>query len=278
VPTFGGKQLWADEFVHRGYRIQLNVVSKHHRLLGPRDVRLHRGSYEACLRAFDALPGAAERKRQSDHVVLLLHGLFRAKDAFQPMESALRQAGFEAEAVNYPSTQTTIEDHAEQLERLLSRLRGVKTVSFVTHSLGGIVARELLGREGAWKAKLSINRLVMIATPNQGARMADTLLPSWAFRRLAGPAGTQLTTDYAAVVPAPSVPFGIVAGVRGDGKGFNPLLKGDDDIIVAKESTHLDGAEDTLVVKAIHTFIMQRREVMQGTIRYLRTGRFTDST
>ncbi len=278
LPTLGGKQLWADELVHRRYRVQRSVVTGHFRLLDPRDVRLAVGTFETCERALALQLAERPAPRHSDHVVILLHGIFRAKDAWVPMGKALKAAGFDPEPVNYPSTQDSIEGHADQVERLLGRLRGAREVSFVTHSMGGLVARELLARDAPWRERLAVNRLVMIATPNRGADMADRLAPLWAFRRLAGPAGSQLTHDYVPELPLPNVPFGIVAGVRGDGRGFNPLLQGDDDVTVSLDSTHLEGAEDRMTVQAIHTFIMQSPPVVAATVRYLKTGRFGEVT
>jgi len=272
LPTLGGKQLWADEFVHRQYRIQRNVVTGHHRLLDPRNLRLATGSWEACLAVFERI--TPRPTRRSDHVVVLLHGIFRAKEVWNAMVRALEAHGLDAEPVNYPSTQATIEDHAEQIERLLSRLRDARTVSFVCHSMGGLVAREVLARHGAWRKRLKAHRLVMIGTPNRGAFAADKLLPLWAYRTLAGPAGHQLTTDYVPELGLPDVPFGIIAGAKGDGIGFNPLLPGDNDMTVTVESTQLDGAEDTYVLPALHTFIMQDARVVEATVRYLDTGRF----
>lgn len=273
LPTLGGKQLWADEQVHRGYRIQRNVLIGSHRLLDPRNRLLAWGDFAECARVFDAQPLP---ERSSGHVVLLLHGLFRAKEAFDPMARALEKAGFEAETVNYPSTQTALEMNADQIERLIGRLRQAETLSFVGHSLGGLVSREVLTRKGAWRERFKVNRLVTIATPHRGSVMANTLLPYWTWRQLAGPASRQLTTDYVPSLPIPDLPFGVIAGVRGDGKGYNPLLPGDDDAYVSEESARLEGAEDTLTVKAIHTFIMQSPEVIDCTIRYLRTGRFRE--
>ncbi|MBW2257970.1 MAG: hypothetical protein JRI25_25675, partial [Deltaproteobacteria bacterium] len=105
LPTFGGKQIWADEYVFCGYRIQENVLTGHHRLLGPRNARLAWGTFNRCMERFQQLRAERGLHRMSDHLVLLLHGIFRAKEAFNPMRRALRTAGFAAEAVNYPSTQ-----------------------------------------------------------------------------------------------------------------------------------------------------------------------------
>jgi hypothetical protein len=52
-------------------------------------------------------------------------------------------------------------------------------------------------------------------------------------------------------------------------------LPGDDDGTVSLQSAMLDGAEDTLVVPGMHTFLVMRPDVIAATARYLRTGRFT---
>ena len=179
---------------------------------------------------------------------------------------------------NTHATRQSLEDHADQVEQLLDRLEGARRVSFVTHSMGGIVARVLLSRQaGDWRERIDVNRLVMIATPNKGAELATRLDQLPAFRAFAGPSLTALRSERHDNIPKPSVPFGIVAGARGNGRGFNPLLPGEDDMTVTVDSTRLEGAEDFWVVNAVHTFIQVQPAVIEGTIRYLRTGRFSEA-
>jgi pimeloyl-ACP methyl ester carboxylesterase len=278
LPTFGGKQIWADVFLYGECRIQRNVYTGHHRLLGPADIRLAWGSFEHCYGVFHRQKARQQLALRSDHLVLLLHGIFRSKDSFGPMTRALRRAGYEAQSVNYPSTRRSLEDHADQVQDILDRALDVKRVSFVTHSMGGIVARVLLGRNAAWRKRIKINRLVMLGTPNRGAqfvRAVDQRVP--AFHHVAGPSFGQMLPEKAVSIPEPDVPFGVVAGARGDGKGYNPLLTGDDDFTVSVQSALLDGAEDSLVVQAMHTFIMVKPEVIQATLRYLDTGAFREA-
>ena len=190
------------------------------------------------------------------------------------MVRGLKAAGYEAHGINYPSTRQSLDDHADQVEALLDRLEDARAVSFVTHSMGGIVARVLLARpDRPWRDRIATNRLVMIATPNKGAELATRLDQLPAFQAIAGPSLTAIRSDRV-TIPDPTIPFGIVAGARGDGKGFNPLLPGDDDMTVTVESTRLDGAEDFLVVNAVHTFIQVQPAVVDATIRYLSSGRF----
>lgn len=275
VPTLGGKQFWGDVFLYAGYRIQQNVFTRHFRLLGPADARLASGTFEHCHAVFERIRDQRAAVPESDHVVLLLHGIFRSKDSFSPMVRALRAAGYEAHGVNYPSTRQGLADHADQVEQLLERLEDARTVSFVTHSMGGIVARVVLSRlDRPWRKRIAVHRLVMIATPNKGAEIATHLDQLPAFRAVAGPSLGELRSERHEEIPLPTVPFGIVAGARGDGRGFNPLLTGDNDMTVTVDSTRLEGAEDFLLVHAIHTFIHVQPDVIDATIRYLATGRF----
>ncbi len=274
MPTLGGKQLWGDVFVYGGHRIQRNVITGHHRLLAPADIRLAVGSWEMCHQAFRRHRDAGRISLASEHLVLLLHGFFRSKDSFGPMTRALNRAGYAAHGVNYPSTRQGLDDHARQVEQLLDRAEGYKTVSFVTHSMGGIVARVLLSRAAAWRERIEVNRLVMIGTPNRGAQIVSHLAQLPAFEEVGGPALAALSPRRASEIPSPKAKFGVIAGARGDGKGYNPLLDGDDDMTVSVASTRLPGAEDMLIVNAVHTFIMVNPSVIQATLRYLQTGAF----
>ena len=276
LPTLGGKQLWADCFVYDRYRIQRSVVTGHHRLIDPSLRRLARGSFEDCRSRFERL--SSELPARPDHLVVLLHGIFRAAEGWRPMETALRDAGYATAAVTYPSTRRGIEEHADLVDEVLGHATDVRTVSFVTHSMGGLVARETLGRSGGWRDRIHINRLVMIATPNRGAHIADQLVRLKPFREIAGVAGSQLTSDYVPLIAQPGCPFAVIAGSRGNGTGYNPLLPGDDDMTVSVQSALLDGAEDQLVVPgAVHTFIHQTPSVIAAVVRYLGTGSLAET-
>jgi hypothetical protein len=277
VPTLGGRQLWGDEYVYAGYRIQRNVVTQTHRLLDPRDMRLAGGSFEDCQGVFEQLRDARGITLASDHLVLLLHGYLRSKDVWNPMTRFLSSHGYEAWALNYPSSRQSLEEHAVQVEAVLDRVEGIQTVSIVSHSMGGMVARVLLSREGRWMRRLMLNRLVMIGTPNQGAELAEHVLSVPGLEALCGPSLGQLNRDQARQLPQPTIPFGLIAGAKGDGRGWNPLLPGDDDMVVSLGSVRLPGCEDSWIIQgAMHTFIHQRPDVIRGVERYLRTGRFAE--
>jgi pimeloyl-ACP methyl ester carboxylesterase len=215
-------------------------------------------------------------KPSSRHLVLLVHGIARVPGTFGGLPKRLRDEGYEAWAISYPSTRGTIADHARQLEYLLTNMEGVDQVSFVTHSMGAIVVRQLLGGDGTWKAHIKPGRVVMIAPPSQGSAVAAFLKDSPAHAAVYGKAGQQLVPWFAVTFPAPKVPFAIIAGGKGDGEGYNPLLPGDDDGTVTVAETKLDGAADFIVLPGIHGFIARSGTVDGPVIRFLASGKFGD--
>lgn len=277
LPTLGGKQLWADAWVWSDWRIQRSLLTGHHRLLGPGDIRHAAGGFPHCREVFERLRAQREIPDPPPHAVICLHGFFRTKATFQPMVRALRAAGYHATSLNYPSSQRDLATHADQVADVLAGLPPSTTkVSFVTHSMGGMVARTLLARlEAPWRARIEPHRLVMIATPNQGADLLPWLERIPALYAAAGPALRELHPENATTIPAPTIPFATVAGIRGDPRGWNPLLPGDDDLTVSAASVRLEGAEDHLELRALHTLIAADPRVIRATIHYLRTGRLT---
>ncbi|MBT3218434.1 MAG: alpha/beta fold hydrolase [Proteobacteria bacterium] len=279
LPTLGGKQIWADLLIYSRFRIQENVITRHCRLLGPKDSRLAWGSFEHCEATLERLLAQNPVELKSDHLVLLLHGMFRSKEAFSPMTRAFRTNGYEAAAINYPSTRRSIEQHANQIDHILEHApKDIRRVSFITHSLGGLVARTVLGRQDQpWRQNIKVHRLVLIATPNQGAALAERLGKLQAFHTIGGPVTTELYPEHVQQnIPTPTCPFAIVAGGRSNNKGFNPFLPGDDDLTVTVDEAHLEGAEDILVVNTLHTFVMIHPAVIRLTQHYLETGKFME--
>jgi hypothetical protein len=254
LPTLGGRQLWADVTWDRGWRIQRHVWTGHHRLLDPGDVRRAWGGYAACAARLTSARATFDRPAP-EHLVLLVHGLGRTRFSLAGLARDLRAAGLDTACVSYPSTRGTLEEHADALRDVVEHLAGVRRVSFVTHSLGGVVVRELLARDEPWRADVALGRVAMLAPPNRRVELAARLARSALFRWLAGPAGQQLARGEQERLPPPRVPTLVVAGGSRDGRGYNPLVGGDDDGVVAVRETRLAGAE-LLSVRGVHTFLM----------------------
>ena len=250
-----GTQLWADTRWRDGWRVQCRWDSGACRLINPAGRVVKRGSLPDCERGLDeARPEASV----ADHLVVLIHGLGRTRRSLSRLDDALQDAGFTTARLDYPSTRRPIEDHAATIAGLLDHLPPPRKLSFATHSLGGLIVRQLLGYDTDWRPALS--RIVMIAPPNQGASLARSLDKGAALRTILGPSFGQIADGFASTLPVPEVPFAIFAGdapgVPGDG-------------LVALEETRLDGAAEYHVVPAVHTFVMNHPTVISGTVSFL---------
>jgi pimeloyl-ACP methyl ester carboxylesterase len=275
-PTLGGMQFWADEIVHCGWRIQRNVFTGHCRLLDVRDQRQAWGTLEQCDVAMRRLHEAAEIEPLSDRMVILVHGILSWRGIWEPMIEALRRRDFEPVAVNYPSTRASIEDHVAQLARVIENLADHEEIHFVVHSMGGLIVRRLLADFP--EIREETGRMVMIATPNHGAIPANLVRDLFAFHLVFGPAGQQLATGVNSFIhglPVPDCEFAIIAGSGGKSRGINPLLSDDNDGVVEAESARLEGMSDFLLVPHGHNTVMRAPEVVEATVRFLRTGRLT---
>lgn len=270
IPTLGGKQLWADRRWRDGWRIQENVLTGHHRLLDENDRRLAWGNLSACLREMDSCAPKVTPSEQT--LIVLLHGMGRSRAAFSKMQTDFEAQGFKVASISYPSTRRPVEEHAAQLAEILNHLDGYSKVSFVTHSLGGIVVRRLLADRGSWMENIQVERIVMLAPPNQGSAFALKLESFPPFRWIFGETGQSLTPDSLRSLPVPEVPFLVIAGSSGKPDGFNSMLEGDDDFVVRVAETHLAGETAHLTVASLHTFLMNQDAVITASRDFLRDG------
>ncbi|MGB5695533.1 MAG: hypothetical protein WBM46_07780 [Polyangiales bacterium] len=250
-----GTQLWADIRWRDGWRVQRRWNAKRTRLLDPAGRVVCRGSLRKC-------EGALERARPfpqpADHLVVLLHGLGRTRRSLVRLDRALVEAGFATARLDYPSTRGPIEEHAAAVADLLDHLPTPRKLSFASHSLGGLIVRELLRYRAPWRSVLW--RIVMMAPPNQGASLADSLDKGGVIRHILGPSYVQIAHGVARALPVPDVPVAIFAGevprVGGDG-------------LVSVEETRLTGMAEHHVVPAIHTFVMNHPAVIRRAVSFL---------
>lgn len=268
TPTLGGKQFWSDVAWADGWRVQRHVWSRHHRLLDPRDVRHAWGTERYCV---SKLP--AEREHE---LVVLLHGLARSRSSLARLEEELEQEGYRVASLSYASTRASIDEHARTVESVLDTHPGLESVSFVTHSLGGRVARRVLERDGAWKDGVEQIRVVQIAPPNQGAQIAGRVREVPFVGLVLGPAFLELTHSDACQ-EHPGGEFGVIAGKNGKSRaGWNPWISGNDDGLVGCTETRPGFEHDYLEVNTIHTFLMNHERTLEATKQFLASGRFAE--
>jgi len=114
------------------------------------------------------------------HAVILVHGLDEPGNIWDDLAPHLYRAGHAVVRFDYPNDQGLAESGsllADALRELMAR--GTREVSFVGHSMGGLVIREALtGYEGyggvlAGRYDLpEVGRVITVATPNGGSEFA----------------------------------------------------------------------------------------------------------
>lgn len=282
LPTLGGKQLWGDELHFHDWRIQRNAFTGHYRLLDGADLRHAWGSFEQCRQRLEEIKQQLGLPPMEGQAVLVLHGLFRTRSAMKSLADYLeREGGYHVFRISYPSTRGDIDVHAEALAKVIENLEGIEEIHLVAHSLGNLVVRRYLATHtdpaAGKKPDPRIRRMVMLAPPNNGAEMAKIANRTGLFQLTAGVGGSHFVRDWEEFqkrLAIPAFEFGILAGGAGSEKGRNPLLAGDDDLIVTVEETRLPGARDFLVLPVLHTWMMNNPRVQECTLRFLQHGYF----
>ncbi|MFT5433370.1 MAG: hypothetical protein ACI9OJ_004076 [Myxococcota bacterium] len=193
------------------------------------------------------------------------------------MEKQVMAAGFQCLRVTYPSMFGSMADSSEWVLSRISKSLPPGPKYLVTHSAGGILARHLADR-------LEFRRVLMLAPPNQGARLARVLgdRSLRALDAFCGPKGRELASpDW----PEPTFDFSIIAGTS-PGMVDTPQATLGRRIGAFSKHCQIDGTlhvDDTKhpdmtefrTAQAGHTFLMDHPEVARMTVNFLKTGRLS---
>tara|TARA_R100001129_G_scaffold71679_1_gene48710 strand:- start:169 stop:753 length:585 start_codon:yes stop_codon:yes gene_type:complete len=192
------------------------------------------------------------------------------------MGKHLNKAGYKVCNIDYPSRKHRIENLTSEfvVPEIQQCFGDVLTpLHFVTHSLGGIIVRQLAVEH----QQIKIGRVVMLSPPNQGSEVVDKLGTWGLFEWINGPAGKQLGTTEDAIPnqlgPA-TFELGIITGNRSINLILSTLIPGPDDGKVSIKNARLDGMQDFLVVEQTHPFIMANDTVQSQTLHFLQNGTF----
>lgn len=217
--------------------------------------------------------GTSKAAADNREVVVLLHGLGRSKGAMWLLAHRLDKAGYRVERFGYRSLHNSPGQILDRLGAMIHECCSIqpRKIHFVGHSLGGLIIRAYLARRPAVK----LGRVVLLGTPNKGSQLADRYGRKWWFKLL-GPTAKILGTHRGSlpdVLPRPDYPVGVIAGIK-NGFPNEHVLPGDDDGLVAVESTKLEGMADFVVVETGHSAMRYRAPVALQVVSFLQTGQF----
>jgi pimeloyl-ACP methyl ester carboxylesterase len=185
--------------------------------------------------------------------IIFVHGYMQNRVGFVRLARELARRGFgPLFGFNYPWV-VSIPSNARRLERFIRRVceeTGSDAVDLVCHSMGGIVAVEMMRNPSS---ELRVRRCVSIATPHAGVLWRGPLLGLGAtsLRR-----GSALLSEHAAVPVA--VPFLSIYSTH-------------DNVVHPKESSSLAGrgGQDVEIQGVAHLSILFAQEVVDQVSAFL---------
>lgn len=200
--------------------------------------------------------------------VVVLHGLGRSSASMRRLAHRLEAAGFETVMIDYPSRKARI---ADLVAAILPHVPQNCRVNFVGHSLGGILSKDLMHRVPP-KYR---GRIVQLGAPNLGSEIAERAsLFGQIIDPIIGPVLGELHPhdphddaglEIGAIAGTAALEaWGVITGIQGENDGK---------VSVASAWGNAD-ADHRIKFQVAHSTMMLNEEVIEATIRFLRTGRF----
>lgn len=200
----------------------------------------------------------------SNNIVVLIHGLMRSSHSMRKLGNHINKNGYSIIHYDYLSTRYHIHEHGMKLKaflELVMKENPTKTFHFVTHSLGGIIARDAISQLANTN---QCGSLIMLAPPSQGsvlAKICSTLFPRTSAKIKPLMELSSASDAKVHEIPVPKVNIGIIAG-RFDAK-------------VPPSFAQLKNKKtEFMTVNAAHTFIMNNPQTKKAVIKFLRQKTF----
>lgn len=190
--------------------------------------------------------------------IVLTHGFGAHRSTMSPLAWRLQARGFATRNHGYFSLASIGQSYTAFRQRLqeLDRRSDTGQIHIVAHSMGCVVTRRALQDYRPRK----LGRVVMMTPPSKGSPRADLLAPAlgWLVKPL-----RELQTHHTSLVnrlPEPDYPFGLIRATH--------------DFLVPPDYERLSGAEDELLIRGMHFYVLIAPQVADEIVHYLQTGKF----
>ena len=204
---------------------------------------------------------------KKDGTIILLHGQGRTRLSMVILGKRFRSAGYQT--LNFPYNQTTdsLDEISGQLIEFIRKKVKTSNYHLIGHSLGNVIIRNAFRKE----YPDGLGKIVMLAPPNQPAHLAKRLKKNPVYRKFTGDSGQKLSEEeFYRDLPVPTVPFGVIAGDKGQSLTFSEP----NDAVVTVESTKLEGMADWILLHHGHAFIMNCKDTFEHCQHFIERGRF----
>ena len=204
---------------------------------------------------------------KKDATVVLLHGQGRTRLSMLILGKRFRSAGYQT--LNFPYNQTirSLDEISGQLVEFIGQKVKTSDYHLIGHSLGNVIIRNAFRKD----YPAGLGKIVMLAPPNQPAHLAKRLKKNLIYRLFTGDSGQKLSEEkFYRDLPIPRVPFGVIAGDKGQSLTFSEPNDG----VVTVGSTKLEGMADWILLHHGHTFIMNCKDTFEHCVRFVESGRF----
>ena len=207
--------------------------------------------------------------------VIVIHGFARRAQSMEPLVHKVHQAGYEVRNVGYASISQSVDEIKTEVfskfDQYISK-NPEKKIHFVGHSLGGLLVRAYLDQ----KKLKNLGSVVLMGTPNKGTSLVNEHEDKWYFAWL-GPVIAELGVDnsqFLKTLKAPYYTVGVIAGSKPYSRWSSETLKGQNDGLVAVESTKLEGMSDFIVIDVNHSRMKRDPKVIEQVIYFLKNSEF----
>ena len=202
--------------------------------------------------------------------IVLVHGQGRTRLSMVVLGKRFRSVGYQT--LNFPYNQAidSLDEISDQLIEFIRKKGKTSNYHLIGHSLGNVIIRDAFRKE----YPDGLSKIVMLAPPNQPAHLAKLLKKNPIYRMFTGDSGQKLSEEeFYRNLPVPTVPFGVIAGDKGQRLTFNEP----NDAVVTVESTKLYGMADWIILDHGHTFIMDSKDTFEQCQHFLEQGSFNQS-
>jgi triacylglycerol lipase len=221
-------------------------------------------------------PNQTRLNAKNNECVVLVHGLWRSGFSMRSIAADLEEYGYQTVRIDYPSTEMEIPELAQQyLPKGIESCKqtGAKKIHLVTHSMGGIVARQYLQSNSLPQG----SKVVMLSPPNHGSNLSETFGESWWYQWVAGPAAVSLTQKENGIINQLHTihePVGVIAAYREWSLWPESWLPKPNDGTVSVESMRLQEMDDFILINSGHATMRYNDEIHQQIRQFLIMGVF----